>query len=222
MGEAIDRLQERAVGLEGKVMIDGSQFVVNKGIIKRVVWAGAVEPILMAYSRDCRITEITADLLGSVTAHHLINQVHFKLPGNGVSFPWHQDSTHRRYGTPQWIDVNGKGSYVQTAITIDKSTPENGPLQFIPESCKLGHLGLAYRDKHIDLSRFDLREPQAILAEPGDVIVFHPFTIHGSDANESEKPRRLFINGFAYPGANKREYPGCGIGELIDLLPIER
>jgi ectoine hydroxylase-related dioxygenase (phytanoyl-CoA dioxygenase family) len=50
------------------------------------------------------------------------------------------------------------------------------------------------------------------LLDPGDVVLFGPFVIHGSSPNTSDGPRRLFLQGYALPGANHRLYPGCGLG----------
>lgn len=218
MSEAIDRLQEKAKGLEGKVMHQGSQFVVESGRIKRVVWAGAAEPTLLQYGRDSRITSIAAQLLGSSYAEHLINQVHFKLPKDDVFYPFHQDSYHRGYGTNAWGDVNGRGSYVQIVTAIDESTLENGPLLFIPQSCKKGHLGLPYDENKPTVSdKFNPEDTVPLLIKPGDAAAFGPYTIHGSTANNSSQPRRAFINGFACPGANGKIYPGEGAGRLVRL-----
>ncbi|HEY6322362.1 MAG TPA: hypothetical protein VJA16_12460 [Thermoanaerobaculia bacterium] len=42
----------------------------------------------------------------------------------GWEFEAHQDSEHRRYGTAEWRDVGGRGSYVQSVVAIDDSTPD--------------------------------------------------------------------------------------------------
>ena len=214
---AIDRLQVEAQNLEGMVMHKGSQFVVTDRQIRRVVWCSAAEPILFKYGQDKRLTSIASQVLGSKNLYQLINQVHFKLPEDGVFYPFHQDSTHRHYGTEEWTDVNGKGSYIQTVTAIDESTLDNGPLLVIPRSCKKGHLNLPYSEnEQTDSKLFNKNDATSILMKPGDVVAFGPYTIHGSLQNKSNKSRRIFINGFAYPGANKRDYPGAGKGFLIE------
>jgi hypothetical protein len=47
------------------------------------------------------------------------------------------------------------------------------------------------------------------------VLFFGPYAIHGSTPNESAVPRRVLINGYAYPGANGRVYPGEGSGRTL-------
>lgn len=219
MSKAMDRLQQMAAGLEGKVMRQGSQLVVEKGALKRVVWAGAAEPGLLEYGRGAVLTGMVAQILGSKSANHLINQVHFKLPHDGVFYPWHQDSYHRGYCTPNWTDLTGRGSFVQTVTAIDESILDNGPLLFIPGSCRRGDLHLPY-DEHTQTvsPKFNPTDAIPLLMKPGDVVFFGPYTIHGSLANNSDKPRRAFINGYAYPGANKKVYSGDGAGELVKLI----
>ena len=104
---------------------------------------------------------MAALLLGSTEMHQLINQAHFKLPGDGVEFPWHQDSSHRRYGRGQY-------SYVQTVLAVDEVPPNNGPLQLVPGSCKLSHLGLP-RDGTLPPGLIDEREVVTATMQPGDV-----------------------------------------------------
>ena len=224
--DALDRLAFEAKNFNGMVMHKGSQFVVTKKEcnephlvqIKRIVWCGAAEPILLRLGQDPRLTGMAGQILGSRQANHLINQVHFKFPNDGVSFPFHQDSRHRGYGSSDWRDVNGKGSYIQMVMAIDEVTLKNGPMLFIPGSCQSGHLDLPYDENTQTVSaHFNAANAVPVLMRPGSVALFGPYVIHGSMPNESNQPRRVFINGFAYPGANSRDYPGEGSGMLVDI-----
>ncbi len=224
MQAAFARLERMAMRLPKTQMYRGSRFVLSgangngagngHGVrIERIVWCGAAEPTLNKYGRDSRLLKMAALLLGSSEMNQLINQAHFKLPGDGVEFPWHQDSTHRRYGGQEWSDVNGRGSYVQTIIAVDEVTEDNGPLRVIPGSCRNGHLGLA-PDGTLPP---EIDEDAAISAtmKPGSVLLLGPYTLHQSQPNNSTQSRRVFINGFSYPGANSRVYPGNGAGRLV-------
>ena len=212
MRRAFDGLERTARRLAEPALHRGAYFVVHGSRIDRIVWCGAAEPALLNVGADPRLLAIAAGLLGSSEMSQLINQAHFKLPGDGVAFPWHQDSTHRRYGTPEWKDVNGRGSYVQTVIALDDVTEENGPLEFIPGSCRRGHLGLVQGALPVGV---DATGAVAATMRCGSVLVFGPYTIHRSLPNGSAVPRRVFINGYAYPGANTRVYPGEGAGRTL-------
>lgn len=216
MRAAFDRLAEEAARLPAAGMHRGSQFVITPGDpvrIHRVVWCGAAEPVLSRYGQDPRLVRIAATLLDSPVLEQLINQAHFKLPGDEVAFPWHQDSVHRRHGTPEWVDVNGRGSFVELVTALDPMTPENGPLCFVPGTQRLGHVSAP--DGSLPDGIFDPAD--AVVAElaPGDLVAFGPFVVHGSGPNRGTTPRRTFLNGFALPGANHRVYPGEGAGRTV-------
>jgi len=220
MSDAFDRLERTARQFAEPTPYRGAQFVVHRDdgeprrtCIDRIVWCGGAEPVLLAFGGDARLVAVAAQLLGSAEMSQLINQAHFKLPGDGVAFPWHQDSTHRRYGTPEWSDLNGRGSYVQTIIALDDVTQDNGPIEFIPGSCLRGHIGLP-RTGELPAD-IDPASAVAATMRAGSVLVFGPYTIHRSLPNRSDVPRRVFINGYAYPGANARVYPGEGSGRNL-------
>ena len=229
MRDAFDRLERTAGQFREPTNHSGAYFVVHRDDgeaprtrIDRIVWCGGAESVLLAFGGDPRLVAIAAQLLGSAEMSQLINQAHFKLPGDGVQFPWHQDSTHRRHGTPEWRDLNGRGSYVQTVIALDDVTQDNGPLELIPGSCRRGHLGLP-RTGELPAD-IDPASAVAATMSAGSVLFFGPYTIHRSLPNRSDVPRRVFINGYAYPGANARVYPGTGSGRTLryDGTPIRR
>jgi ectoine hydroxylase-related dioxygenase (phytanoyl-CoA dioxygenase family) len=221
---AFDALAEMARGLDGTVMHRGSQFVVEGGArIHRVVWCGAAAPALSELGRHPRLVALAAQVLGSDRVVQLINQAHYKMPGDGVAFPWHQDSTHRRYGTPLWSDVNGRGSFVEIAVALDPMSAENGGLRFVPGSGRRGHIDPDPATGELPAGAFDPAAAVAPALAPGDGVMFGPYTIHGSPPNPGPGPRRLFLNGFAYPGANRRVYPGEGAGRVLVAPPaLER
>jgi ectoine hydroxylase-related dioxygenase (phytanoyl-CoA dioxygenase family) len=226
LGEAAERLRAlgREIGKdlsgseegETKVEHEGSQFVFGgtngSRRLLRVVWAGGCEPAFLANGRDPRLTAIVGQLFGSDRAVHLLNQLHAKYPNDGLEFEPHQDSEHRRYGTPEWQDVDGRGSYVQTVVAIDDTTPENGPLIFYPRTSLQGHL-----DPALVRSRFKGQPGVPALLKAGSAAFFGPYVVHRSEENRGSAPRRIAINGFALPGANSREYFGSGTGVPVPL-----
>lgn len=217
MARAFDGLLRRAASITETTMVEGAQFVVSGDTVRRVVWCGGCEPVLSEYGKDRRLTSMAAQLLESPKLEQLINQAHFKEPGDGVAFPWHQDSQHRRYGTELWRDIGPRGSFVETATTIDPMTADNGPLRFIPGSHRRGHIDVDPDTKELPRDSYDSADAVTVTAEPGSVIVFGPYTIHSSQPNQSEITRRLFLNGFALPGANSRDYPGEGAGRTVQV-----
>ncbi|MFN5009603.1 MAG: phytanoyl-CoA dioxygenase family protein [Gammaproteobacteria bacterium] len=197
-------------------------------VVQRVVWAGGAEPALLDIGADPRLVGPALQLLGSERCEQLLCQAHFKMPGDGVSFDWHQDVQHRDKGPGTWRDLNGRGSYVQTLLAIDEMRADNGPLQFVPRAAvRLDDRG-RLRDAHYDYGMpmaggddagaddaVDVGRAETITGPAGSVIFFGPYAVHGSTPNTSATPRRVLINGYAYPGANGRVYPGEGSGRVL-------
>lgn len=225
MAACFDELEAIAGGLTETGDCQGSHFVLGEKngaqVIKRVVWAGAAQPYLLDIGADSRLTEPVSQLLGSGQMEQLLNQAHFKRPNDGVIFGWHQDIQHRDKGNGTWTDVNGRGSFVQTLIVIDEMTPDSGPLKFIPGSAAWGRVD--FGDHDYDDPEYQPKQPPGfneddavtIQAGPGDTLFFGPYTAHASFENTSDQYRRVLINGYAYPGANNRVYPGEGSGRTI-------
>ena len=220
MRGAFDRLSDVADHVRTSGPHAGSEFVLDAPDpdapvrIHRVVWCGGLEPVLDRLGQDTRLVDIAAQLLGSREVEQLINQAHFKRPGDEISFPWHQDSVHRRYGTDLWTDVNGLGSFVEIATAVDAVHDGNGPLQFIPGSHHAGHI-TPPGEREVPANLFDVSRAVSPQLEPGDAVVFGPYVIHGSGPNRSRTPRRMFLNGFCHPGANRRVYPGRDAGRVL-------
>jgi ectoine hydroxylase-related dioxygenase (phytanoyl-CoA dioxygenase family) len=215
IAHSLDDLYQYAQGLAETTIIEGTQFVFKEGVLQRVVWCEGMQKSLEQFSSDPGLLKIVSELLGSESIVQLLSQGHYKMPGDGVQFQWHQDSVHRRYGTELWDDLNQKGSFVQTLTVVDPMTKENGPLKILEGSCQLGHLTNPDSEQMVQLKRY-FKEIE-VVAEPGTLIFFHPFLIHSSSANSSESPRKVFINGYAYPHANKRIYPGSHLGKVLNL-----
>lgn len=221
VSDAFDRLLVRARELPGTTLVrvrpdsdlGGTQFVLDAEPFRlhRVVWAGGVEPVLAQYGDDPRFLRLAEAALGVRTFDQLVQQAHYKLPHDGVSFAWHQDASNRRYGTELWNDVDGRGSYVQMGLAVDPMGPDNGGLAFVRGSHRLGFVA----DPLTGALPGPPPDPETVVAPelaPGDLAVFGPFAVHGSEPNASDRSRRLFLQGYAVPGANARIYPGCGAG----------
>lgn len=179
--------------------------------LHRVVWAGAANRSLAALGADPRFLALAAAALGTSAMDQLIQQAHFKLPGDGVAFAWHQDASNRRYGSPLWNDTNGKGSFAQIAVAVDPMGAHNGGLQVLPGSHRAGFVADP-RTGAIPPQHLKLDQAVHLELAPGDGALFGPFLIHGSGPNTGTGSRRLFLQGYACQGANRRRYPGAGLG----------
>jgi ectoine hydroxylase-related dioxygenase (phytanoyl-CoA dioxygenase family) len=215
--DAFDTLVERARAGDFPPP-EVAQFVVDTEPFRlhRVVWCGGVDERLARLGAHPELLALAGQALRcrpGATLDQLLQQAHFKLPGDGVDFAWHQDASNRRYGSELWTDIDGRGSFVQMVIAVDPMSAENGGLRVIPGSHRLGFVADP-DDGTLPTGLLDDWLDQAIdlTLEPGDVALFGPFLLHGSPPNRSAHPRRILIQGFALPGANRRVYPGSGTG----------
>ena len=181
--------------------------------LDRVVWCGGAAPALLRWGADARFVDLACEALRSEAVDQILQQAHFKLPGDGVGFGWHQDASNRRYGSPLWRDSHGDGAFVQILLAVDPAGPGNGGLSVIPGSQRLGFVADPQTG---ELPPGLVHEESAMTPtlDPGDALLFGAFLIHGSSPNEGDSPRRTLIQGYAAPGANGRVYPGCGLGVL--------
>ena len=212
--QAFDRLRALSRGLSKTAEACGARFVLSpddRVALQRIVWCGAAEPALAALGTDPRILDRAAALLQETVVDQLINQAHFKEPGDGVDFPLHQDAWNRRFGTPLWTDTSPDGGFVQVVLTIDPMTELNGPLMYVPGSHRLGPVLGDERRKRVDAVAAETL-PVPVVADPGALIFFGPFLVHGSTPNRSSVSRRVVVNGFARQGVNRRRYHGAGLG----------
>ena len=227
MRACFENLERMSAILDATGLHEGSHFVLgslaDEPVIKRVVWAGGSQPYLLEVGEDPRLTQPCAQLLGSNEMEQLLSQAHFKRPGDGVIFGWHQDIQHRDKGGGTWTDINGSGSFVQTLIVIDAMAPDSGPLQFIPGSSAWGRVDFGHHDydnpdyESTKPPQFHEEDVITITAAPGDVLFFGPYAAHASFENTSDSYRRVLINGYAYPGANGRIYPGSNAGRTVSV-----
>lgn len=229
---AFERLYATAQRLRTTQDHAGARFVLaappgGEVIVQRVVWAGGAEPVLLRIGADPRLVGPALQLLGSDRCEQLLCQAHFKMPSDGVSFGWHQDVQHRDKGPGTWLDLNGRGSYVQSILLVDDMREDNGPLKFLPRDAVSldgsGRLLAGPYDYGMPMdpagmpSGLDESRAVTVTGAAGSVLLFGPYAVHGSLPNTSEVPRRVLINGYAYPGANGRVYPGTGSGRVLPL-----
>lgn len=163
-------------------------------------WPSISNEVLNGYRTDERLAGIVREHLGD-DVKQVNNQVYFREPGDGDSFAWHQDIVFRQ---PAQDFPGIEDAYLQTVIVVDEITEDNGAVEYILGSHKTGRfegnpdqLSGALRRFHRD----GLRGVK-LTAKPGDVVVWSVMVVHGSEANESDRPRMVYMNGFARADAS--------------------
>ena len=155
-------------------------------------WNHPSDDVFGALSRSRRVVDSMEQLLGG-EVYHYHSKLMLKEPRVGGAWEWHQD-----YG--YWYQ-NGcllpdMGSCM---VALDSATRENGCLQVLRGSQRLGRLehGRAGKQAGADpervavaLQRFELVHVEL---EPGSAILFHANLLHASGPNLSEQPRWSII-----------------------------
>eukprot|EP00298_Acanthocystis_sp_HF-20_P006750 c16519_g1_i1.p1 GENE.c16519_g1_i1~~c16519_g1_i1.p1 ORF type:complete len:362 (-),score=132.69 c16519_g1_i1:16-1101(-) len=147
-----------------------------------------------AFARCARIVDSAEKILGD-EVYHYHSKVMKKEPRVGGAWDWHQD-----YG--YWYN-NGVAlpDIVSVMIAIDRHTLDNGCLQVLSGSHKMG------RVNHVLVGDQAGAEPERIdqaiklfgpainiECEPGDCLFFHSNLFHGSPPNLSDNPRWSLIS----------------------------
>lgn len=170
-------------------------------VLRYVQWPSYFDPMLDQFRRDSRMLTIVEPLIGA-DLKQIINQLHWKPAGAAMAeFGYHQDIRFRR---PRWAYRDPAASYVQTGIAIDPHRRENGAMLVYPGSHRMGELSLGEdRVMNRSLDDDDVRHvgldpagARVLELEPGDVALWHLYTVHGSGPNRSATDRRFYINGY--------------------------
>lgn len=131
-----------------------------------------------------RYLAVAEAILGpNIVLHH--SKLFQKPPENGAPFPMHQDWTY----FPTLRDTMIAG-----IIHVSEATDQMGCLRVYPGTHKLGRIeGTSGNSESELLARYPIEKAAVIEAEPGDVLFFHYFTIHGSMPNRSNKTRKTVL-----------------------------
>lgn len=144
------------------------------------------------------------------------SQLTFKMRGNNKTFDWHQDN-----GYGELKPYNS----ISTLTALEDVDEENGCLRIIPQSHKLGQIGLndsfdndKKRDKSVSI-KVDIDETDAISIpmKAGETLMFHCWTLHQSQGNLSQsRDRRILF--MRYADADAVEVYNQGKPRLGKLL----
>lgn len=161
------------------------------------------------YFERFRRSDAYLTLLGPVLGESIkqvAQQIHWKPPGSRLNgYRFHQDLRFRE-ARDAYRDI--AGSTVNTGLAIDPATRENGCLQVIPGSQKLGYLGLSDDSEGGQIMKGltaedELRakglDPDTIVwleQEPGDIALWGLLTVHGSLPNMSDQDRAFAISSY--------------------------
>ena len=200
-------LVDRIVDSTRRVVESGNEIDLEKGHtaenprLRRVTYVDDKDPHFWRLCADSVIPDIAADLLGPDVRFRDM-MLNFKWADGGAEVKWHQDICfypHTHMGTMQFL------------VFLEDVSSEQGPLQVIPASHK-GPIFEHYNESNewtgticqADLSAAGVDNAIDLTGPAGTVSVHHGGTIHGSDQNNSNCGRPVFV--ITYTAADAMPY----------------
>ena len=128
-------------------------------------------------------------------------RINAKMGRLGEGYPWHTDFAN-------WINDGVQRGSINDMITVSilltESTPENGALQVVPGSHRHGIGDLYFDSESVGYQSYNAPEayvervlsetaPEFIEGKPGDIVLFAPEIMHGSQANHSDIDRMYLM-----------------------------
>jgi ectoine hydroxylase-related dioxygenase (phytanoyl-CoA dioxygenase family) len=152
------------------------------------LWNHPGQDIYGMIARSRRMVDSVERLLGD-EVYHYHSKLSAKQPRVGGAWEWHQDYGYWYQNGCLFPDM------LSVFIAIDRCTKENGCMQVLRGSHKLGRIdhGFAGEQTGADLERVEQAKQRMELVycemAPGTALFFHSNLLHTSDANLSDQPR---------------------------------
>lgn len=151
-----------------------------------------LDPLFESLLADPRIVEPMCGLIGTPRVSLFTDKLNCKRPREGSRFRWHQDS-------PYWAHfTRDLDRLPNVLVSLDPADAHNGCFRVIRGSHRRGmlpglegegRLGPLFTDpRHFDADAQVLCEVPA-----GSLVFFSPHTVHGSEPNASDAPRRAMV-----------------------------
>ena len=194
-GEEVERFRDSArqqlekENRAGAVMTKGDK--AGKTTLLKM-WTRAEDDQYGLLARDERLVNLAEDAIGK-PIYLYSHKMTMKQPHEGGAWEWHQDFGYwYNYGclAPEMMSIY---------VALDKSTRQNGCLQLLTGSHKLGRLDHIREDgqtnvgpEHLEAALRRYRHEYTEM-EAGDALVFDGNLLHRSDANNSSAYRWGYI-----------------------------
>jgi ectoine hydroxylase len=194
-----------AAAHEDKAIHDQTHHVADGqgGVTKISAWYDLGDDIYSQVACCPRVADTMARLMGDEIYHYHTKLI-LKDPYEGGAWAWHQDYGYWYYGGYVYPDM---GSCM---IALDRATRDNGCLQVLRGSHKLGRIDhvLTGEQSGADLERLEQAKKLFPLVhcemEPGTALFFDSNLLHASAQNKSPNPRWALIH--CYTAAHNTSY----------------
>jgi ectoine hydroxylase-related dioxygenase (phytanoyl-CoA dioxygenase family) len=186
------RAQLEAESKAGAVMAKGDKE--GKTTLLKM-WNTAEEDQYGYLARDERLVDLAEDAIGK-PIYLYSHKMTMKQPNEGGAWEWHQDFGYwYNYGclAPDMMSIY---------VALDKATKENGCLQVLKGTHKLGRLNHIREKDQTNVEQEHLEEALKryehiyVEMEAGDALIFDGNLLHRSDANRSDTYRWGYISSY--------------------------
>ena len=219
MRRVIDEIQEGRVSAASKkfdVNFEpgaGGAAVATKPVLRKLSGLAPNDEFFRSVASRAEVLDVVAELTGGAKEIFLYGDQAFLKPAfNGSEKPMHQDNSYFKvepmhYGVTCWM-------------AIDDATVENGCMNYVPGSHKLGlvpHREIKNTPHLTPDGSVKFGAEVAVPVPAGAAIFHHLLALHSSRANNSPKSRRAwamhYVNGDArFPGMNFDSTSGARAG----------
>jgi len=163
---------------------------------KLSLWFTPGDNIFGYLARSEKVVNSISQLLGSDSpVCHFHSKLLQKKPRIGGAWEWHQD-----YGYWYKNQFMFPNQLISIMVALSPANKENGCIQFIKGSHKLGRLNHGFKGEQVgaDMKMVNnaLKTMEIVYSElnAGDALIFHSNILHRSAANLSENPRWSIIS----------------------------
>ncbi len=179
---------------------------------------------IFGYLTRCeKMVHSVAQLLDSdAPVCHFHSKLMQKEPKVGGAWEWHQD-----YGYWYKNQFMFPDQLISVMVALTEATKENGCLQVIKGSHKLGRINHGFSGEQVgaDLVMVEnsLKTMELVYCEiqPGDALFFHSNLLHRSEANLSDYPRWSIISCYSSQSNLAYNETSTSWKTPVDIVPDE-
>jgi ectoine hydroxylase-related dioxygenase (phytanoyl-CoA dioxygenase family) len=180
----------RDLGLE-------DQSIKGKASILQVLNAYALEDVFWRIESKPEVLDVVEGLIGTSNIRLYGDQALYKPPKHGSRVLWHQDNGYWQLDPPNVVTM---------WLALDDADDTNGCMRMIPGSHLKGLLSHVQSSEREELRGLEVDESQAVSVHvpAGHAMMHHCLTLHGTQGNYSDRPRRAIA--ITYIPADARQH----------------
>lgn len=187
------------------------------------LWFTPGNDIFSYLARSERIVHAVAQLIDSdAPICHFHSKLMQKEPKVGGAWEWHQD-----YGYWYKNQFMFPDQLISVMVALTKATKENGCLQVIKGSHKLGRVNHGFSGEQVGADMVMVNNALLTMElvycelEPGDALIFHSNLLHRSEANLSDYPRWSMISCYNAQSNPAYNETSASWKTPVDIVPDE-